>query len=231
MNLTILNRFDKLRKFFKRFELSIISIFFFLTSLFSLFPFSEAKVVDSVAAVVNNRVITLSALNAAIELRKADIQIEEEISDENLIREKILRELVDRSLIINEAEKFGMTKVPDAEITEALEEIKKGYQTEAEFEKALSGWGMNTEDLVLYIKEQITVLKFIDQRIRFFVKISDEEINKFYNEKKSSFENKSLEEVKEEIEAYLTEDEVARQLEEYVKKLRAKAEIRINIVH
>lgn len=219
------------RKFFKRFELSIISIFIFLTSLFSLFPFSEAKVVDRVAAVVNNRVITLSALNAATELRKADIQIEEDISDENLIREKILRELIDRSLIINEAEKFGMTKAPDAEITEALEEIKKAYPTEAEFEKTLSGWGMNTEDLVLYIKEQITVLKFIDQRVRFFVKISDEEINKFYKEKKSSFENKSLDEVKEEIEAYLTEEEVARQLEEYVKKLRAKAEIRINIGH
>lgn len=231
MNLTILGRFDMPRKFFKRFELSIISIFIFLTSLFSLFPFSEAKVVDRVAAVVNNRVITLSALNAATELRKADIQIEEDISDENLIREKILRELIDRSLIINEAEKFGMTKAPDAEITEALEEIKKAYPTEAEFEKTLSGWGMNTEDLVLYIKEQITALKFIDQRIRFFVKISDEEINKFYKEKKSSFENKSLDEVKEEIEAYLTEEEVARQLEEYVKKLRAKAEIRINIGH
>ena len=231
MNLTILGRFDMTRKFFKRFELSIISIFIFLTSLFSLFPFSEAKVVDRVAAVVNNRVITLSALNAATELRKADIQIEEDISDEDLIREKILRELIDRSLIINEAEKFGMTKAPDAEITEALEEIKKAYPTEAEFEKALSGWGMNTEDLVLYIKEQITALKFIDQRIRFFVKISDEEIKKFYKEKKSSFENKPLDEVKEEIEVYLTEEEVARQLEEYVKKLRAKAEIRINIGH
>ena len=90
---------------------------------------------------------------------------------------------------------------------------------------------MNTEDLVLYIKEQITALKFIDQRIRFFVKISDEEINKFYKEKKSSFENKSLDEVKEEIDVYLTEEEVARQLEEYVKKLRAKAKIRVNIGH
>ncbi|MBI5181255.1 MAG: SurA N-terminal domain-containing protein [Nitrospirae bacterium] len=231
MNLAILGRFDKTRKFFKRFELSIISCFFFLISLFSFFPFSEAKVVDRVAAVVNNRVITLSTLNAATELRKADIQIEEDISDEDLIREKILRELIDRSLIINEAEKFGMTKLPDAEITEALEEIKKAYPTEVEFEKALSRWGMNTEDLRLYIKEQITALKFIDQRIRFFVKISDEEIDKFYKEKKSSFGNKSLDEVKEEIEVYLTEEEVARQLEEYVKKIRAKAEIRINIGH
>lgn len=231
MNLTILGRFDMAHNFFKRFALSIIACFFLFTPLFSLSQFSEAKVVDRVAAVVNNRVITLSALNAAIELRKADIQIEEDISDEYLIREKILWELIDKSLIINEAEKFGMTKAPDAETTEALEEIKKGYQTEAEFENALSGWGMNTEDLRLYIKEQIIALKFIDQRIRFFVRISDEEINKFYKEKKSGFENKSLDEVKDEIDVYLTEEEVARQLEEYVKKLRAKAEIRINIGH
>ncbi len=193
--------------------------------------FSEAKVVERIAAIVNNRVITLSTLNAATELRKADIQIEDDISDEDIIREKVLQELIDRSLIINEAEKFGMAKIPDAEIAEALEEIKKAYPTEVEFEKALSGWGMNTEDLRLYIKEQIISLKFIDQRIRFFVKISDEDIAKFYIENKPGFENKSLEDVKAEIDAYLTEEEVTKQLEEYIKKLRAKAEIRVNIGH
>ena len=203
--------------------LLVIFIIFFNTS------FSDAMVVERIAAVVNNRVITLSTLNAATELRKADIQIEEDISDEDLIRKKVLWELIDRSLIINEAEKFGMTKIPDAEITEALEEIKKAYPTEVEFEKALSRWGMNTEDLKLYIKEQIIALKFIDQRIRFFVKVSDEDIAKFYIENKPAYENKSMEDIKAEIEVYLTEDEVAKQLEEYIKKLRAKAEIRVNI--
>ncbi len=203
--------------------LLVIFIIFFNTS------FSDAMVVERIAAVVNNRVIILSTLNAATELRKADIQIEEDISDEDLIRKKVLWELIDRSLIINEAEKFGMTKIPDAEITEALEEIKKAYPTEVEFEKALSRWGMNTEDLKLYIKEQIIALKFIDQRIRFFVKVSDEDIAKFYIENKPAYENKSMEDIKAEIEVYLTEDEVAKQLEEYIKKLRAKAEIRVNI--
>lgn len=218
MNLAILHRIN---------IVSLQIIFIILLNI----TFSEAKVVERIAAVVNNRIITQSALNAAIELRKADIQIEEDISDEDIIREKVLRELIDRALIINEAEKFGMEKIPDAEITEALEEIKKIYSTEVEFEKALSRWGMSVEDLKLYIKEQIIALKFIDQRIRFFVKVSDEEINKFYNENKSTYENKSIEDVKSEIEVFWAEEEVTRQLEEYIKKLKAKAEIRVNIVH
>lgn len=218
MNLAILHRIN---------IVSLQIIFIILLNI----TFSEAKVVERIAAVVNNRIITQSALNAAIELRKADIQIEEDISDEDIIREKVLRELIDRALIINEAEKFGMAKIPDAEITEALEEIKKIYSTEVEFEKALSRWGMSVEDLKLYIKEQIIALKFIDQRIRFFVKVSDEEINKFYNENKSTYENKSIEDVKSEIEVFLAEEEVTRQIEEYIKKLKAKAEIRVNIVH
>ncbi len=216
MNLAILDRIN---------ILFLQIIFIILLNITS----SEAKVVERIAAVVNNRIITLSALNAAIELRKADIQIEEDIADEDIIREKVLWELIDRALIINEAEKFGMSKIPDAEIAEALEEMKKAYSTDDDFERALSKWGMNIDDLRLYIKEQIISIKFIDQRIRFFVNVSDEDIAKFYIENKSSFGNKLMEDIKSEVEVFLAEEEVARQLEEYIKKLKAKAEIRVNM--
>lgn len=198
-------------------------IFFLVNPLLKI----EAKIIERVAAVVNNRIITLSALNTAIEMNK--LKGGWGLLDEKTMLEKALWGLIDRSLLISEAERFGMMKASDAEIVEAVNKIKNLYPAEPEFEEALSAMGIDMDDLQLYLREEIITNKFIDQRIRFFVKVSDEDIKRFYNEDLSRFNNKSIEEVKGEIEALLTEMETERRLDEYVKKLRSKAEIKINI--
>jgi hypothetical protein len=187
----------------------------------------EAKIIERVAAVVNNRIITLSALNTAIEMNK--LKGGGGLLDEKTMLEKALWGLIDRSLLISEAERFGMTKASDAEIIEAVNKIKNSYPTEPEFEGALSATGIDMDNLQLYLREEIITNKFIDQRIRFFAKISDEDIKRFYNENLSRFNNKAIEEVRGEIEAVLTELEAEKKLDEYIKKLRSKAEIKINI--
>jgi hypothetical protein len=150
-------------------------------------------------------------------------------TDENSIRKETLWELIDRNLLINEAERFGMANISDTEITEALTEVKKEFPSEVEFLKALERWGMDLEDFKLQIREQIISVRFVNQRIRFFVRISEEDIKKLYNENLSRFNNKTIEDARGEIEAVLTERETAKKLEEYIKKLRSKAEIKINI--
>ncbi len=205
------------------------SIIFFIISLLLLISNAESKTVERVAAVVNNKIITLSALNAAIEMKQIAHKEPAEAKDENTIRKETLWELIDRNLLINEAERFGMANVSDTEITEALTEVKKEFPSEAGFIKALEKWGMELEDFKSQIREQITSVRFVNQRIRFFVRISEEDIKKFYNGNLSRFNNKTIDEVRGEIEALLTERETAKKLEEYIKKLRSKAEIRINI--
>ncbi len=209
------------------------SIIFFI-SLLLLISNAESKTVERVAAVVNNKIITLSALNAAIEIKKLTPTpllppLQRGDTDENSIRKETLWELIDRNLLINEAERFGMTNVSDTEITEALTEIKKGFSSETEFIRALEKWGMDLEEFKSQIREQIISVMFVNQRIRFFVRISEEDIKKFYDGNLSRFNNKTIDEVRGEIEALLTERETAKKLEEYIKKLRSKAEIKINI--
>ncbi len=220
------------------------SIIFFI-SLLLLISNAESKTVERVTAIVNNKIITLSALNAAIEIKKLTptpllppLQRGEKEgypplprgdTDENSIRKETLWELIDRSLLINEAERFGMANVSDTEITEALTEVKKEFPSEVEFTKALERWGMDIEEFKSQLREQITSVRFVNQRIRFFVRVSEEDIKKFYNDNLSRLNNKTIDEVRGEIEAILTERETAKKLEEYIKKLRSKAEIRINI--
>ncbi|MBI3354145.1 MAG: SurA N-terminal domain-containing protein [Nitrospirae bacterium] len=205
------------------------SIIFFIISLLLLISNAESKTVERVAAVVNNKIITLSALNAAIEMKQIAHKEPAEAKDENTIRKETLWELIDRNLLINEAERFGMANVSDTEITEALTEVKKEFSSEVKFTKALERWGMDIEEFKSQLREQIISVMFVNQRLRFFVRISEEDIKKFYNGNLSRFNNKTIDEVRGEIEALLTERETAKKLEEYIKKLRSKAEIKINV--
>lgn len=72
-----------------------------------------------------------------------------------------------------------MTNVSDTEITEALTEIKKGFSSETEFIRALEKWGMDLEEFKSQIREQIISVMFVNQRIRFFVRISEEDIKNY----------------------------------------------------
>ncbi|MBI5181739.1 MAG: SurA N-terminal domain-containing protein [Nitrospirae bacterium] len=205
------------------------SIVFLFLILFFVNPILriEAKIIERVAAVVNNRIITLSALNTAIEMNK--VKGGGGLLDEKTMLEKALWGLIDRGLLINEAERFGMAKASDAEIGEAVNKIRNLYPTASEFEGLLSAIGIDMEGLQLYLSEEIITNRFIDQRIRFFVRISDADIKRFYNENLSRFNDKTIEEAKGEIEALLTEMEAEKKLDEYIKKLRSKAEIKVNI--
>lgn len=205
------------------------SIIFLIIPLLSLISNAESKTVERVAAVVNNKIIALSALNAAVEMKQTAHKEPAGAKDKNTIRKEILWELIDRKLLISEAERFGIAKASDAETAEALDEIKKEFPSDAEFTTALERWGMDIEEFKSLLREQITSVRFVNHRIRFFVRVSEEDIKKFYNNNLSTFNNKTIDEARGEIEAILTERETAKKIEEYIKKLRSKAEIKINV--
>lgn len=70
---------------------------------------------------------------------------------------------------------------------------------------------------------------YIDIRVGAFIKIPPEEIRIFYSENRKKFKDASFNQVRERIEAVLTERELNKKLREHIKKLRAQSYIRINL--
>lgn len=68
---------------------------------------------------------------------------------------------------------------------------------------------------------------FIDLKVRAFIKLGETEIEEFYKKNKDRFAGKDYEEVRNEIEKYLTESELNEKLKETLKELRKKAYIKI----
>lgn len=72
------------------------------------------------------------------------------------------------------------------------------------------------------------VLKeYIDLKIRAFIRVNDADIENFYNANVQNFQGKGFEDVRDEIDLFLTEKELNERLKETLNELRKKAYIRI----
>jgi len=71
--------------------------------------------------------------------------------------------------------------------------------------------------------------EYIDLKIRAFIRVGEPDIEKFYRENKANFVGKEFEDVRDEIDKYLTEKEVNERLKEVLRELRKDAYIRIFI--
>ena len=76
--------------------------------------------------------------------------------------------------------------------------------------------------------EQV-IQEYIDLKVRAFIRVSESDIVKFYQENKASFTGKEFEDVRDEIDTYLTEKELNDRLKELLKELRKNAYIKIFI--
>lgn len=72
------------------------------------------------------------------------------------------------------------------------------------------------------------VLKeYIDLKIRAFIRVNDADIEKFYKTNLQNFQGREYEDVRDEIDLFLTEKELNERLKETLNELREKAYIRI----
>jgi hypothetical protein len=71
--------------------------------------------------------------------------------------------------------------------------------------------------------------EYIDLKIRAFIRITEEELEDFYNKNISKFEGKELDSVREDIENYLAENEVNQRLKTLINELRGKSCVKIQL--
>ncbi|MCX8026861.1 MAG: hypothetical protein N3A62_03245 [Thermodesulfovibrionales bacterium] len=119
-----------------------------------------------------------------------------------------------------------------------LEEAKKGFKD--------NRIDIDTDDIVNSIINKVLLRKeakkmrldssetkdpineYIDIKIRSLIFIKEEDIQRFYNENRGSFGDLPISSVKDNIEHYLTEQEVNKQLKKHLSELRKRSNIVVN---
>ena len=159
-------------------------VFFFLFQGFVMAQ--KPRLVDRIAAVVNDEVITLSEVDeAALPLYRkylagvTDPQEESRIM--HRIRKEVLERLIEEKLIQQEIRKRKI-RVSDQEVEAFIHRVKARLGGKEAFRDFLSTQGLSEPEYWEQVREQLKRLKLIRGSVQARIVITDEEVRRYYEE-------------------------------------------------
>ena len=159
-----------------------ITLFMVSCTLFtlhsSLFTACEAgaATVNRVLAVVNEDVITEADVTSHVQalLNDQEGQAPQETGSMEM-HQAVLRRLIEQRLMLQEAKRSGTSVSPD-EISRRVEEIRKRFASEEEFQRSLAESGIWEEQLKEQIRDQLAIQAIIDAKVRATITVSPQEV-------------------------------------------------------
>jgi len=148
-------------------------------------PRARAELVDRVAAVVNNDVITLSEVEkrAGPELARVDQEATgpDRAQKRAAALKRVLDTMIDEKLVDNELKELKVT-ISDKEVDGAVDEVKKSYNlTDEQLQQAVSREGYSIAEYREQMRKQIGRYKLISEKVRKNVKVSDADVQSEYD--------------------------------------------------
>lgn len=166
-----------------RFWVLVFCFLIFFTPTYS-------EVIDRIVATVDGEIVTLSELedrlSPLVEQYRSMLKGEE--LEEKIARAQkdILTELIEEKILIIKA-KEAKIKASVEEIDEAIEQFKKKFSNPEDFYRELENQGKTISDLQKEIRTKIELHKFVKWNILKDIRITEEEIEKFYQENKDYY--------------------------------------------
>ena len=129
-----------------------------------------------IAAVVNDKVISVYDLDSRVAMALASSKLPDTAEVRQQVTGPVLRNLIDEALKVQEADRQGV-RVLDSEFAAAMDEVARnnGVAREA-LPDFLSKVGVSIGALESQVRAQIAWGKFVSQRLRPTIDVSDEDI-------------------------------------------------------
>jgi hypothetical protein len=146
------------------------------------FHVQAAVVIDRIAVVVGKHVIKSSDIDR--DLRVTEFQNRTALDLSAAAKRKSAERLIDQSIIRDEISVGGYNRASDADAEAMLAQIRRERYagSEARMRQELARYGVSEDQLREELLWQLTVLRFIDERFRPAVLVTDQEIREYYNQ-------------------------------------------------
>lgn len=191
---------------------------------------------DRVVAIVNNDLILESDVDA--EQRFQAFQLG---STKPKTRDELINRLINRELILQQIAIQPEPPIPESNVDTALMELRKTIpkceayhcETDAGWEKFVRDQGLTLPELRAHWKLRIEVLQFIEERFRMGIRITDQEIDDYYQKtllpdyQKQNAQAPPESAIKDKIQEILLQQQVDKLLEDWLKTLRAQGSVRV----
>ena len=150
-------------------------------------PFG-GQVVEGIIARVNDRIITSSDYNRALQEMDQDARQHGETMQQIADAHKdLLRNLIDQQLWLSKGKELGITG--ETELVKQLDEIRKKYNlaTMEDLEKAAQQQGVSFEDFKSNLRDQIITQDVMRQQVGNKVNVTPGEAYRYYQEHQQDF--------------------------------------------
>jgi len=164
---------------------AVFAALFALIMLAALTACPGKKGGTDVVAKVNGAKITRSEVDRFYKDQLAGSPQQPTEEQATILRLNILRDLIDKEIFRQRAEKLGLIATDD-EVQSKLNELKAPY-TQEEFDKRLKEQGRTLDELKEDLRRALTVDKVINKEITSKIEIADGDINGYYSAHKAEF--------------------------------------------
>lgn len=203
--------------------MKFLSIPLILCLIWASPAYAQGQLLDQVAAVVNDEVITQSEVDTFLrplyEEYKADHAPEEMAQVMNDARQKLLNQLIEDRLAYLEA-KNQKIEVDEASIDRDMEIFKKRFKSEAEFEALMQKEGLSLKEMRERSRRQAMIRQLQDREVRSRIVVSPLDVEAYYNQHPNEFSGEDQIKVRS---ITIKKDDVAR--EKGLKDEKAKNQI------
>jgi peptidyl-prolyl cis-trans isomerase SurA len=183
-----------------------------------------AVVLDRIAVVVNNHPIKTSDIERDLRLtdflNKATLKFD--AADNKAAEER----LIDQQIIRGEIASGGYRRASDADADSLLRQIRRDRyaNSDVSLQRALAQYGLTEDQLRMQLLWQLTVLSFINERFRAGVLVSDEDVQKYYDQHRTEL-RAPLQTVSATIRTALEGEQVNQQFDMWLDGARRDAQI------
>lgn len=196
----------------------------FLLIIAVVYLAGAAVTIDRIAVAVDRHPIKTSDIDRDIRLtaflNRASLTAsasEKKASEERLVDQQIIR---------GELASGAYRRATDQDADALLQQIRHDRfgNSDARLNQELARYGLTRDELRSQLLWQLTVLRFINERFRAAVLVSDEDIQKYYDAHRAEF-NAPLQAVAQTIRTLLEGEQVNREFEDWLARQRKRADI------
>jgi peptidyl-prolyl cis-trans isomerase SurA len=192
---------------------------------------AQATIIDRIAVSVGNRVITTSDIEREIRVNSFLDGTQPDLTPAG--RRATAEKMVEQALIRRELETSRYPLPGPAEIEPVLADFKaKNYPDAAQYQAALAQYGITEQEVKDELLWQRTLLRFIQIRFRPGVQVSDDDIQKYFDQNVAPAARAAhpgqpvvLEDYRAGIEEKLTGDRVDQEMNNWLEGARTRNEI------
>ena len=166
----------------RRLLLGLALIWFgvFLCSSVPVQAQNNQRVIDQIMALVDDDLITQSDLIWNLALNPKVPSPGGPVSSDLLSRE--LDVMIQQRLIAHEAARLPSADLTQDEVNKKKAELISQFKSEAEFRQRIESVGLTPDRLDELIRQRVEIERFIDFRFRSFVFVTEQEIQRYYDE-------------------------------------------------